>query len=82
MFVDENAVLPLSLAKELQSAGFALPLNAPFAYPKGELTLAADNGNPRRAARPADVSRCRTASPPAMRATAPRVPRKTPRTST
>ena len=46
MFVDENAVLPLSLAKELQSAGFALPLNAPFAYPKGELTLAADNGNP------------------------------------
>ena len=46
MFIDENAVLPLSLAKELQSAGFPLPLNAPFAFENGALTLSADNGNP------------------------------------
>ena len=46
MFVDENAVLPESLAHELQAAGFPLPLNAPFALPKGALTLAPDNGNP------------------------------------
>ncbi len=45
-FVDENAVLPQSLATELQSAGFALPLNTPFAYPPGTIKLAANNGNP------------------------------------
>ena len=45
-FVDENTVLPQSLATELQGAGFALPLNTPFAYPAGTVTLATGNGNP------------------------------------
>ena len=45
-FVDENTVLPLSLASELQAANLALPLNTPFAYPAGTITLAAANGNP------------------------------------
>jgi predicted AlkP superfamily pyrophosphatase or phosphodiesterase len=45
-FVDENAVLPLSLATELQAANLALPLNTTFAYPAGTITLAATNGNP------------------------------------
>ena len=45
-FVDENAVLPQSLATELQAANFALPANTPFAYPAGTITLAATNGNP------------------------------------
>ena len=45
-FVDENAVLPQSLATELLTAGFALPSNTTFAYPSGTITLAATNGNP------------------------------------
>ncbi|MEO8523678.1 MAG: alkaline phosphatase family protein [Caldimonas sp.] len=45
-FVDENTVLPQSLATELQAANFALPLNTTFAYPAGTITLAASNGNP------------------------------------
>ncbi len=45
-FVDENTVLPQSLATELQAANFALPLNTTFAYPAGAITLAATNGNP------------------------------------
>ncbi len=45
-FVDENTVLPQSLATELQTAGFALPLNTTFAYPAGTITLASTNGNP------------------------------------
>ena len=45
-FVDENAVLPQSLATELQAANFALPLNTTFAYPPGTITLAAANGTP------------------------------------
>jgi len=46
LFVDENAVLPQSLAAELQAANLALPLNTTFAYPAGTITLAATNGNP------------------------------------
>jgi len=45
-FVDENAVLPQSLATELQAANFALPLNTTFAYPAGTITLSATNGTP------------------------------------
>jgi predicted AlkP superfamily pyrophosphatase or phosphodiesterase len=45
-FVDENAVLPQSLATELQAANFALPVNTPFAYPAGTITLSAANGSP------------------------------------
>jgi arylsulfatase A-like enzyme len=46
LFVDENAVLPQSLAVELQAAGFALPLNTTFAYPTGTIALTPANGNP------------------------------------
>ncbi|MEP6739480.1 MAG: alkaline phosphatase family protein [Caldimonas sp.] len=45
-FLDENAVLPQSLATELQAANFALPVNTTFAYPAGTITLAASNGTP------------------------------------
>jgi arylsulfatase A-like enzyme len=46
LFLDENTVLPLSLATELQTANFALPANTGFAYPAGSVTLASANGNP------------------------------------
>ena len=46
LFVDENAVLPKTLAAELQAAGFALPQNTTFAYPAGTIALAPGNGNP------------------------------------
>ena len=46
MMLDERAVLPLSLAKELQAAGIPLPATTPGAYGPGELTLAQDNGSP------------------------------------
>jgi arylsulfatase A-like enzyme len=46
MMLDEKAVLPLDLAKELQGAGFPLPVTAPNAFAPGELTLAPNNGNP------------------------------------
>jgi len=46
MTLDEKTVLPLSLAKELQDAGIALPTTTPNAYPTGALTLASNNGNP------------------------------------
>ena len=45
-FVDENTVLPQSLATELQAANFALPANTVFAYPAGTITLSATNGSP------------------------------------
>ena len=35
--LDEDAVMPLSLAKEIQSAGFALPRNTINAYPPSAL---------------------------------------------
>ena len=46
IFLDENAVLPLSLANDLQAANFALPKNTTFAYASGAVTLAASNGDP------------------------------------
>jgi arylsulfatase A-like enzyme len=46
MLLDEKTVLPLSLAKELQAAGIPLPATTPNAYPPGQLTLNAENGNP------------------------------------
>ena len=46
LFLDENTVLPLSLATELQAANFALPANTRIAYPAGAVMLAATNGNP------------------------------------
>ncbi len=46
MIVDENTVYPASLAKELQTQGFALPANTPFMYPSGTIALAPGNGTP------------------------------------
>jgi predicted AlkP superfamily pyrophosphatase or phosphodiesterase len=46
LIFDEKGVFPLSFAKELQAAGFALPPSAPNAYPPSELVLKSDNGNP------------------------------------
>ncbi|WP_295952148.1 alkaline phosphatase family protein [Rhodoferax sp.] len=45
-FLDENTVLPLTLATELQAANFALPANTGFAYPTGTISPASTNGNP------------------------------------
>ena len=45
-FLDENAVLPLSFAKELQNAQFALPVNSVKPYKASELSLDSKNGNP------------------------------------
>lgn len=46
MIVDENTVYPASLAKELQTQGFALPANTPFMYSSGTIALASGNGTP------------------------------------
>ena len=48
VILDEKAVLPLSLAKELHAAGIPLPATTPNAYAAGEITLGPDNGNQRR----------------------------------
>ena len=46
-FLDENTVMPRSLAAELQAANFRLPKNTPFAYSGADaVTLAAGNGDP------------------------------------
>ena len=52
MMLDERAVLPLSLAQELQTAGIALPMTSSNAYAPGMLTLAPDNGSPTAFAAP------------------------------
>jgi arylsulfatase A-like enzyme len=44
--LDEDAAMPLSLAKEIQTAGYPLPRNSVNAYPPGALTLAENNGDP------------------------------------
>jgi arylsulfatase A-like enzyme len=46
IIVDEDMTMPLSLAKELQKAGYALPRNTLNAYDAGALVLADDNGDP------------------------------------
>src|SRR5437762_9496813 len=46
IILDEDAAIPLSFAKELQSAGHALPGNTVNAYRSGALTLAGDTGDP------------------------------------
>jgi arylsulfatase A-like enzyme len=43
---DEDAAMPLSFAKELQQAGYALPRNTVNAYGPGALALANNNGDP------------------------------------
>jgi arylsulfatase A-like enzyme len=44
--LDEDAAMPLSFAKELQQAGYALPRNSVNAFPAGVLMLANNNGDP------------------------------------
>jgi arylsulfatase A-like enzyme len=44
--LDEDAAMPLSFAKELQQAGYALPRNSVNAYDSGALGLANNNGDP------------------------------------
>src|SRR5258706_10559893 len=46
IILDEDAAMPISLAKELQKAGFALPRNTINAYHAGALALANDNSDP------------------------------------
>ena len=46
IILDEDAAMPLGLAKELQQAGYRLPRNSGNAYEAGALTLANDNGDP------------------------------------
>jgi predicted AlkP superfamily pyrophosphatase or phosphodiesterase len=46
LIFDENTAYPLSLAQEIQTAGFPLPANTPFMYTAGAITLAANNGSP------------------------------------
>lgn len=46
IILDEDAAMPLNLAKELQKAGYALPRNTASAYDTGALALANDNGDP------------------------------------
>jgi len=44
--LDEDAAMPLTFARELQKAGYALPRNTVKAYDAGALVLANDNGDP------------------------------------
>src|SRR5450432_1251366 len=46
IILDEDAAMPLSLAKELQQARYALPRNTVNAYDAGTLALANGNGDP------------------------------------
>jgi arylsulfatase A-like enzyme len=46
IILDEDAVMPLSFARELQQAGYALPKNTINAYEPGAIALANDNGDP------------------------------------
>jgi arylsulfatase A-like enzyme len=44
--LDEDAAMPLSFAKELQRAGYALPRNTVHAHAQGSVTLEPNNGDP------------------------------------
>src|SRR6185295_16397435 len=46
IILDEDAAIPLSFAKELQAAGYALPQNAVNAHGAGALALAPTTGAP------------------------------------
>lgn len=43
---DEKHVYPLAFAKKLQKENYPIPLLSPYAYPKGQLSLAKNNGDP------------------------------------
>ena len=44
--IDERHIYPLSTANNLQKQGYPIPRDTVFAYRKGAITLAANNGNP------------------------------------
>src|SRR5438093_3388214 len=44
--LDEDAAMPLTFARELQKAGYALPRNTVNAYDPGALVVGNDNGDP------------------------------------
>ncbi|HEV2679473.1 MAG TPA: alkaline phosphatase family protein [Rhodanobacter sp.] len=46
VILDENTVLPLAFAKELQKAGYPLPAHTANAYPADQLSLREDNDSP------------------------------------
>jgi arylsulfatase A-like enzyme len=46
IILDEDAAMPLAFARELQTAGYALPRNNVNAYESGALTLMPNNGDP------------------------------------
>jgi predicted AlkP superfamily pyrophosphatase or phosphodiesterase len=46
VILDENTVLPLKFAKELQQAGYPLPAHTANTYPADQLSLREDNDSP------------------------------------
>ncbi len=63
IILDEDAAMPLSFAKELQSAGYALPKNTINAYDTGVLELASDNSDPTAAVQIQRLKDGQTANP-------------------
>lgn len=51
VILDENTVLPLSFARELQQAGYPLPANTAHTYQADQLSLREDNESPTERAR-------------------------------
>ena len=49
VLLDENTVLPLAFAKELQSAGYQLPAHTAYTYDARQLQLREDNDSPTEA---------------------------------
>lgn len=46
VLLDENTVLPLAFAKQLQKAGYPLPANTAFTYDASQLQLGEENDSP------------------------------------
>src|SRR3989454_8528753 len=63
LILDEDAAMPLSFAKELQQAGYALPRNTLNAYDAGASALANDNGDPTAPIAIAKLNDGQTANP-------------------
>jgi arylsulfatase A-like enzyme len=63
IILDEDAAMPLSFAKELQQAGYALPRNTINAYDAGVLALANDNSDPTAPIAIAKLNDGQTANP-------------------
>jgi arylsulfatase A-like enzyme len=63
VILDEKFAYPLTFAKELQAAGFALPKPTPNAYPAGAIALKIDNGDPTAAGMRKNLSDNATSDP-------------------